>query len=387
MKDGIKKTLALVFLLACAAAQFAGPVLRETRGQARAPQNAPAKWRPGGRDDSGVRYVGSAACAECHAEEAAKQRATPMGRASERPADCDILKARPRMTFRQGRYTYEITRAGAESLYTVGDGVSKISEPVLFCFGDGAAGQTYIFQHRGSYYESRVSYFRATDGLDITIEHPRAEPPSLEEALGRPMTREAARGCYGCHTTPEAGSAGLLQPERAASGVGCEACHGPGERHIAAARSKDLKNLQIYNPAGLDGLELSQEFCGACHQSFETVMALGGQGGAANVRFQPYRIFNSSAHLTDDRRMSCVACHDPHAPLERDPARYDANCLACHLATPKEHKTRERSASACPVATKQCVTCHMPKVELTSMHFKFTDHWIRIARPGASVPR
>jgi hypothetical protein len=29
----------------------------------------------------------------------------------------------------------------------------------------------------------------------------------------------------------------------------------------------------------------------------------------------------------------------------------------------------------------------MPKVELPEMHFKFTDHWIRIARPGDPVPR
>jgi hypothetical protein len=290
------------------------------------------------------------------------------------------------MVFRQGRYEYRIAREGAASVYTVSDGVSNVSEPILFCFGQGAAGQTYIFRRRGVYYESRVSYFRALDGLDLTIEHPRAEPPSLEDALGRPMTQEAARGCFACHTTAAAGASGF-KLETATAGVSCEACHGPGERHIAAVQAKETKNLHIFNPAVLDGLELSQEFCGACHQSFETVMGLHEQGGAANVRFQPYRIFNSRGHLTSDRRMSCVACHDPHAPLERDPVKYDASCLACHLTTPKEPKTRTRTASACPVATKACVTCHMPRVELPSMHFKFTDHWVRIARPGQPVPR
>ncbi|HEX7957017.1 MAG TPA: multiheme c-type cytochrome [Pyrinomonadaceae bacterium] len=384
MRDGIKTGLALVFLLA-GAAVLAGPALRGAWGQARA-ESPLARWRPGGRDDSGVRYVGSAACATCHAEEAGKQASTPMGRASARAADCEILKTHTRLNFRNGRYRYEIRREGAESLYTVTDGVAEISEPVLFCFGEGAAGQTYIFRHRGAYYESRVSYFRAPDRLDVTIEHPRAEPSSLEDALGRPMTDEAARGCYACHTTPAPGAAGL-RPERVAAGVSCEACHGPGEKHLAAVKAKDLKNLNVYNPARLGGLELSQEFCGACHQSFDTVMGLEGQGGAANVRFQPYRAFNSRGHLTDDRRMSCVACHDPHGPLERDPVKYDANCLSCHLATPKERPTRERAAAPCPVSTKQCVTCHMPKVELPSMHFKFTDHWVRIARPGAPVPR
>jgi formate-dependent nitrite reductase cytochrome c552 subunit len=46
-----------------------------------------------------------------------------------------------------------------------------------------------------------------------------------------------------------------------------------------------------------------------------------------------------------------------------------------------------RTASACPVSTKKCVTCHMPKVELPGMHASFTDHWIRIAKPNEPAPR
>jgi hypothetical protein len=309
-----------------------------------------------------------------------------MGRASERAADCEVLKTHPRLTFRNGPYTYTITRDGDGSTYTVGDGAATISEPILFCFGQGVAGQTYIFRHGGTFYESRVSYFTALGGLDITIQHPRAVPASLEDALGRPVSPEAAEGCFACHTTPAAGGS-RLRPERAAPGVSCEACHGPGARHVAAARAKDLRDPQIFNPSGLDAFELSQEFCGACHQSFDAVMSLAGQGGAANIRFQPYRIFNSRGHLVDDRRLACVACHDPHDQLRRDDAYYDSKCLACHLSSSKEAKTRERSAPACPVAAKQCASCHMPKVELPEMHYKFTDHWIRVVRPGEPVPR
>ena len=31
---------------------------------------------------------------------------------------------------------------------------------------------------------------------------------------------------------------------------------------------------------------------------------------------------------------------------------------------------------ACPVSTKNCTTCHMPKVESSIQHSTFTDHWI-----------
>jgi hypothetical protein len=345
-----------------------------------------SKWRPT-RDHSGVGYVGGAACAECHAKESASQPSTTMGRASARAADCGILKTRSPLTFTDGPYTYRITRDGARSLYTVSDGKSELSEPILFCFGQGVAAQTYVLRHDGTFYESRVSYYSGAGGLDITINHPRAVPPSLEDALGRRMSEEAARGCFACHTTGAAASPVRFEPERLSPGVSCEACHGPGERHVAAARAKNLKDPLIYNPSELDALDLSQEFCASCHQGFDAVMALDGQGGAANIRFQPYRIFNSRAHLLNDRRMSCTACHDPHGPLERDEAFYDSKCAACHLTTAKEQKTRERNAPACPVAARGCATCHMPKVELPGMHYKFTDHWIRIAKPGAPVPR
>ena len=385
MKANAKvRVLALCLALTGASIYFINAHLTNARSQTRAGGDL-SKWRPT-RDRSGIGYVGGAVCAECHAKESASQPSTPMGRASERASDCGILKTGSPLTFTNGPYTYRITRDGGRSLYTVSDGKSELSEPVLFCFGQGAAGQTYVLRHDGAFYESRVSYFGALERLDITIEHPRAIPPSLEDALGRRMSEEAARGCFACHTTGAAHAA-RFEPERLSAGVSCEACHGPGERHVAAARAKNLKDPLIYNPTELDALDLSQEFCASCHQGFDAVMALDGQGGAANIRFQPYRIFNSRTHLLNDKRMSCTACHDPHGPLERDEAFYDSKCAACHLTTAKEQRTRERNAPACPVAARGCATCHMPKVELPGMHYKFTDHWIRIAKPGAPVPR
>jgi hypothetical protein len=168
--------------------------------------------------------------------------------------------------------------------------------------------------------------------------------------------------------------------------VSCEGCHGPGERHIAAARAKNLKDPQIFNPAGLDGLELSQEFCGTCHLGFDQAMLLPEQGGANNIRFQAYRIFNSPGHRGSDNRISCVACHNPHDKLERADAFYDSKCLACHLSDKAEVGTETRKARACPVSKQQCAKCHMPKIEIPGMHYKFTDHWIRVVRPGEPVP-
>jgi formate-dependent nitrite reductase cytochrome c552 subunit len=36
--------------------------------------------------------------------------------------------------------------------------------------------------------------------------------------------------------------------------------------------------------------------------------------------------------------------------------------------------------------TEKCVTCHMPKYEVQDMHYKFTEHMIRVVKTGAPFP-
>jgi hypothetical protein len=382
MTDRIKRIIVLASLVACVVLCLGGR--RLPTAPASAQGDAPlARWQA--REYAGVRYVGSKVCAQCHTTEAEEQLATPMAHALEPAADCAILAGQRQLTFTNGPYLYRLTREGGRPTYTVTDGKRTISEPVLYCFGQGEIGQTYIFRHGGQLYETRVSYFRGTQGLDFTVGHPRMAPSSLDDALGRPIGREEAPSCFGCHA-PEAVSGDQLRLENFNPGVTCEGCHGPGEKHVAAAGRKDLKDPQIFNPGELNALDLSQEFCGSCHLGFNRAMLLPEQGGVNNIRFQAYRIFNSPGHRGGDRRTACVACHDPHRMLEHEATSYDSKCFACHLSNSKEAKTKARAANACPVSTKECVTCHMPKIEIPGMHAKFTDHWIRIVKSGDPIP-
>jgi Cytochrome c554 and c-prime len=356
-----------------------------THAQNRRPaSNLLSKWRPT-RELQGVSYVGSKVCMQCHTDQAATQSKNSMFTAAASSPDCEVLKEYPRLTFNNGPYSYNIERQKGRSIYTVTNGTRRISEPILYCFGRGRVGQTYILEHDGTLYESRVSYFPRIQSLDFTILHPHSVPASLEDALGRALTPEAAQGCFACHSI-DAVRNGQLQPDHLIPGVGCEGCHGPGEKHLAAVRARDFKNLQIFNPASMDSDDLTQEFCGACHRGFEQVLHLPGQDGINNVRYQPYRIFNSRGHKGDER-ISCVSCHNPHDRLESDVAFYDAKCLACHLTSRDDLKTARRSAPACPVSKTQCATCHMQKIEIPGAHARFTDHWIRVIKANEPIPR
>ena len=128
-----------------------------------------SEWRPNA-DTRGIKFAGSKACVDCHSREAA-QLSTPMAQALEVAPDCKILTARGRLTFKNGNYTYEITRRGQNVTYTVSDGANSISKPILYCFGQGHIGQTYVFRHNDVLYETRVSYFQKVRELDLTIGH------------------------------------------------------------------------------------------------------------------------------------------------------------------------------------------------------------------------
>ena len=65
---------------------------------------------------------------------------------------------------------------------------------------------------------------------------------------------------------------------------------------------------------------------------------------------------------------------------------YDKNCLQCHSGVAKDHIPKD-NAKVCPKGTRDCVTCHMQKVELASMHGTFSDHFIRIVKDGEPLPR
>jgi hypothetical protein len=351
------------------------------RSEAQGPSLFSGSTGPPTQERPGAQYLGSNACAQCHAAQAEGYKGNAMQRAAEATRECRVLTSHPLLTFETGPYRYRIERRGSQSVYQVTDGSRTFSTPIAWCFGLGQAGQTYILERNGAFYESRVSYFTKVDALDFTMGAPSGVPASFEEAIGRPMNDDDVRGCFGCHTTLSA-KGHDLQVDKLVPGVTCEGCHGPGGAHLVALGKGDPNARGILNPARLTTEELSN-FCGNCHRSWETVM-LAGIRGIPNVRFQPYRLTNSKCYDADDARISCIACHNPHAARRSDARFYDDACRACHAAGAR--KAGARVAKVCPTGREACSDCHMPKYELPGSHFDSTDHKIRIVKAGAPYP-
>jgi cytochrome c554/c'-like protein len=321
-------------------------------------------------------------CVQCHAAESKSHPLTPMAHAAETNAECGVLKSHPLMKLRLGRYDYRIERQGDRSLYIVTDGAETVTFPIRYAFGLGEAGQTYILEKDGEYYESFVSYYQAIDGLDITIGDQPLKPSSLRDAAGRHIGNHEIATCFGCHTS-NAVNGSHLSENTLLPGLTCEQCHGPTENHLAGLKKGDAQLSLMKKLTGMTAEESSQ-FCGQCHRTWEYV-AEHGPHGVGNVRFQPYRLTNSKCFDVDDARISCTNCHNPHEPIDRVASHYDAKCQSCH--GDGSRSAGKAGAKFCTVGSKNCSGCHMPKTELPGAHHSFTDHNIRIAVNNAPYPQ
>jgi Cytochrome c554 and c-prime len=324
----------------------------------------------------------AAACMKCHASQALTQPQTPMGRALQMPYDDPTLAAHPKLKFQKWGYTYVVQTQEGQSTYSVTDGKQTITLPIEWNFGEG--GQTWMFKRGENYYESLVSYYPAISGLAVTVGDEKLVPTNLDEAVGRKLKPSEPKDCFGCHSS-NAVYNGQLDLQSMEPGVNCAHCHTGAMEHLVGAIQG--QGLETAPP---DLRKLSSEdisnFCGQCHRSWETVIR-SGLRGVLNVRFQPYRLANSKCFDGSDPRISCIACHDPHRKLVTDDAWYDSKCLACHASKNMPPQTASQfEGKACPVATSNCVNCHMPKVKLPNGLMTFHDHLIRVVKPGSPYP-
>jgi predicted CXXCH cytochrome family protein len=307
-----------------------------------------------------------------------------MAHASARPLEKSFLPGE-KLSFQQSPYSLEIVREGDAVLGTVADEHSSISRPFGFAFGEGIVGRTYLYQWQGNWFESRVSYYSALHGLDLTTGHPHSVPSDLEQALGRRLEFPEVQKCFGCHTTASMTSS-HFDPNRSLAGITCEACHGPGGKHVRAIKigQIDRAKKSILNPLALTPAS-SVDFCGACHRTSGDVILMNTQG-AATVRFQPFRLEESRCWSRSNGNLTCIGCHDPHQSLVRETVFYDRVCLRCHSQDSKGTSKGAHVATVCSEGRQGCVACHMPKVEIPEMHHAFTDHWIRIVKNDAPYP-
>ena len=168
-----------------------------------------------------------------------------------------------------------------------------------------------------------------------TIERTVVAPPMIEGA-----SFAGNRACYECHTNyvrifPSSAhgrihAADLQMKDQS----GCESCHGPGSKHIAAGGGR---GRFILNP-GKDS-----QACLTCHLQVHAELSL------------PQR------HPVLEGKLNCVQCHDPHGFDIMQPAgtglamaRLNETCAQCHREQAKPHVYQHDAMR------EGCTVCHVP---------------------------
>lgn len=319
----------------------------------------------------------SAICIHCH--EAEIDNPSGMASASAIAGESALLRNRKVLNYKEGPYREQISLNGERAVYTVSDGDHEFQADLGWVIGSATMGQAFLYRDsQGTWRETQVTYYSALGGLGRMLGGSKAT--DLESATGEQLAEDKVRGCFQCHATgltPD----GPLQASKLSPGVQCIQCHSNAEAHMDAVRGGHMI-LPEDHLSDLTSGEVS-ELCGKCHRTWSTII-LNGPRGRDNVRFQPYRLANSKCFNPVDRRISCVACHDPHHPVETSSSFYDSKCLSCHSAD--SAPAGNIHPKVCKEGAGQCVACHMPKYTLTDTREAFTDHWIRIVKPNEKYP-
>ncbi len=175
-----------------------------------------------------------------------------------------------------------------------------------------------------------------------------------------------------------------VDTKRGWEGRSCEACHGPGQKHAAAADPALIRNpaklaaaaadqicltCHLNQPTQVGRLESShannQISCTACHKVHDSGHLVARKADAVNTLCASCHLNEWSQfqrpfhHKLPEGAMSCVDCHNPHGSLRpamlRSFAANEPGCFTCH-----GDKRGPFTFEHAPVRFQGCQACHEP---------------------------
>jgi hypothetical protein len=340
-----------------------------------------------------VKYVGDAACASCHEKQTKSYRQHPMGRSMHTAESLDLraIEQGHNNPVRALGSTFRIERNGPhlKHIETRSDAAGKpIYESVFdidYVVGSGSRGYSFLTNRNGYLFQTPISWYSHKQIWDIA--------PGWETVGGGRAILPGCLFCHANHVEPVAGRVNRYEESLFGkqTAIGCERCHGPGEKHVATSGQERT----IVNPAKLEP-KLRDAVCQQCHLEGEHRMLRRGRGlfdyrpglplgdfwnifvdadlNNPNAVNHVEQMELSACFKKSGGKLGCVSCHDPHAkPAESERVNFfRTRCLTCHeqhgckIPEPKRRaQNREDS----------CIDCHMPRSATADIaHTASTDH-------------
>lgn len=377
------------------------------------------------------RYVGASACAQCHAQQwqawtgSQHQKAMQSARADSVRAPFQgerVTSHGVRSEFRQRNGHYYVWTDGPdgklqefEVTHTLG--ISPLQQYLVPMANGGMQALTLAWDTRPKDQGGQRWFDLQAHGA----------PTAGDELHWTGRQNNWNFMCAECHTT-QFKKKFDPQSRRYAStwsemGVSCEACHGPGSRHIdwaaepeASRKADQTRGLALQLQEGRqaqwtllpDGSHaqrsappssqrLEAQLCARCHSHRSQISDNYVHGKPLEDTHLPSllephlfwpdgqmkaEVYNYASFLQSrmyQQGVTCSNCHDPHTQKLRAPG--NQVCLQCHAQNRFETPSHHRHAPGSPGAA--CAACHMPTVTYMAIDARH-DHSIRVPRPDLS---
>jgi predicted CXXCH cytochrome family protein len=362
-------------------------------------------------------YVKSAACAECHPTQHQQWAGSHHDQAMQ-PATAETVRG----SFNDVRVSHRgvisrfFKRDGRFFVNTEGPDGKTADFEVRYTFGV-APLQQYLVEFPGGRLQGlTIAWDTGKKRWFPLYPTERFAPDDPLHWTGRYQNWNAM--CADCHSTDLKKNYDLAGDTYRTAwseiNVGCEACHGPGEAHVAWARAAKGKAAK----PGADGLVVrlktadaraEVDMCAACHARRTRLGVEDRPGQPFLDRFRPDLLragrYHADGQQLDEvyvygsflqskmyqRGVRCSDCHEPHSLKLR--AEGNAICTRCHQTQPdarfptltaKAYDTPAHHFHKAGSPGARCVNCHMPAKTYMIVQPR-PDHSLRVPRPDLSV--
>jgi predicted CXXCH cytochrome family protein len=367
-------------------------------------------------------FVGSEACAACHAQETESWRASQHAQAMQAASERTVLGEFDGRAFTHGAATTTFYRRD-DRFYVRTDGpAGKLADyEVKYTFGV-APLQQYLVELPGGRLQALTSAWDTREKRWFPL-YPDEKLAAGDELHWTGRQHNWNFMCADCHSTEvrkayDAG-ADTFATKWAEINVGCEACHGPGSNHLAWVARKDAdprKGLTVAldERRGLrwtidpktGNAERSRprdsdreiEVCAQCHAR-RAQIAEGYHAGKPFLdHYRPAFITPPLYYADGQQRdevytwgsflqsrmhrqgVTCSDCHDPHTQQLRAPG--NAVCAQCHA--PAKYDAATHHFHRPGTQAGECASCHMPTTTYMVVDARH-DHSLRVPRPDQTV--
>lgn len=373
-------------------------------------------------------FVGSPACASCHAEQFAAWDKSQHARAMQ-PATAETVLG----NFDDARHSKDgvtstfFKRDGKFFARTDGPDGKLADFEIRYTFGLEPLQQYLVELPGGRLQALSVSWDtrpREQGGQRWFRQYPDEKIDHRDELHWTRRSQNWNFMCADCHSTNiQKGydaAANAFKTTWSEISVGCESCHGPGSAHLAWSKEHTKERASADASKGLtvklrerSGVawaidpatgnarrsqprttEHEIETCAGCH-SRRSQFAEGYRAGNAFLDHYLPALLSPGLYYADGQQrdevftwgsfvqskmhragVTCSDCHDPHTQKLRAPG--DAVCAQCHDAGKYQARTHHFHPPETEAA--RCVSCHMPATTYMVVDPRH-DHGLRVPRP------